>query len=71
MAGREERRLIGGPNLYETHQRKLLTPDEVMHLAGDTLFLKIKAIRPIIAEKIAYYRDRQYRGLYDPSDFNR
>jgi len=70
VAGREERRLIGGPNFYETHQRKLLTPDEAMHLAGDTLFLKIKAIRPIIAEKIAYYRDRQYRGLYDPSDFN-
>lgn len=70
VAGREERRLVGGPSLYETHQRKLLTPDEAMHLNEDTLFLKIKGIRPIIAEKVAYYRDRQYRGLYDRSDFN-
>lgn len=70
VAGREERRLVGGPSLYETHQRKLLTPDEAMHLKEDTLFLKIKGIRPIIAEKVAYYRDRQYRGLYDRSDFN-
>lgn len=70
VAGREERRLVGGPSLYETHQRKLLTPDEAMHLKEDTVFLKIKAVRPIIAEKVAYYRDRQYRGLYDRSDFN-
>lgn len=70
VAGREERRLIGSPNLYETHQRKLLTPDEAMHMNPDTLFLKIKGILPIIAEKVAYYRDRQYRGLFDPSDFN-
>lgn len=70
VAGREERRLVGDPSLYETHQRKLLTPDEVMHLKEDTLFLKIKGIRPIIAEKVAYYRDRQYRGLYDRSDFS-
>lgn len=69
VAGREERRLIGGPSLYETHQRKLLTPDEAMHLPEDTLFLKIKGIRPIIAEKVAYYRDRQYRRLYDRLDF--
>lgn len=70
VAGRQERHLIGGPSLYETHQRKLLTPDEAMHMKDDTLFLKIKGIRPIIAEKVAYYRDRQYRGLFDQSDFN-
>lgn len=50
--------------------RKLLTPDEAMHLDEGKMFLKFKGTRAILARKITYYQDRRYRGLYDQSDLN-
>ncbi|SKA39295.1 type IV secretory system conjugative DNA transfer family protein [Consotaella salsifontis] len=50
--------------------RKLLTPEEAMHLGNDKMFLKFKGTRPIIAHKLPYFKSRRFRGLYDTSDFH-
>ncbi|HEO9725946.1 TPA: type IV secretory system conjugative DNA transfer family protein [Klebsiella aerogenes] len=63
----------GGANLSTSttlYGRKLLTPDEAMHLDEGKMFLKFKGTRAILARKITYYQDRRYRGLYDQSDLN-
>lgn len=45
--------------------RPLLTPDEVRHLPHNTELLFIAGQRPIVAEKLQYYSDAEFRGMFD------
>ncbi|MEY9101421.1 type IV secretion system protein VirD4 [Sinorhizobium fredii] len=45
--------------------RPLLTPDEVRSMAQHIELLFLAGQRPIIAGKLAYYADPEFRGLYD------
>lgn len=45
--------------------RALLTPDEVRNLPQNLELLFLTGQRPIIAGKLAYYADPEFRGLYD------
>ncbi|MBB4000495.1 type IV secretory system conjugative DNA transfer family protein [Aureimonas pseudogalii] len=49
---------------------KLLTPEEVMHLGDDRMFLKFKGTRPILAGKRPYFQDRKLRKIADPSSLH-
>ncbi|RVG82183.1 type IV secretory system conjugative DNA transfer family protein [Sinorhizobium meliloti] len=52
---------------YSQHHtaRPLLTPDEVRSMAQHIELLFLAGQRPIIAGKLAYYADPEFRGLYD------
>ncbi|MEY9199429.1 type IV secretion system protein VirD4 [Sinorhizobium fredii] len=52
---------------YNQHHaaRPLLTPDEVRSMAQHIELLFLAGQRPIIAGKLAYYADPEFRGLYD------
>jgi type IV secretion system protein VirD4 len=45
--------------------RPLLTPDEVRNLPQNVELLFLAGQRPIVAAKLAYYADPEFRGLYD------
>lgn len=45
--------------------RALLTPDEVRNLQPHLELLFLAGQRPVVANKIAYYADAEFRGLYD------
>ncbi|GHE76792.1 conjugal transfer protein TraG [Camelimonas fluminis] len=45
--------------------RPLLTPDEVRNLPAHAELLFLAGQRPIVAGKLAYYADAEFRGLYD------
>lgn len=45
--------------------RPLLTPDEVRNLPQHTELLFIAGQRPIVAGKLQYYADPEFRGLFD------
>jgi len=45
--------------------RALLTPDEVRNLPQNVELLFLAGQRPIVAGKLAYYADSEFRGLYD------
>lgn len=45
--------------------RPLLTPDEVRNLPQNLELLFLASQRPIIAGKLAYYADTEFRGLFD------
>jgi len=46
--------------------RPLLTPDEVRTLPQHVEILFLAGQRPILAGKLAYYADPEFRGLFDP-----
>jgi type IV secretion system protein VirD4 len=45
--------------------RPLLTPDEVRNMPAHAELLFLAGQRPIVAGKLAYYADSEFRGLYD------
>ncbi|MGR4847138.1 type IV secretory system conjugative DNA transfer family protein [Rhizobium sp. LARHSG275] len=45
--------------------RPLLTPDEVRNLPQYTELLFLAGQRPIVAGKLAYYSDREFKGTFD------
>jgi type IV secretion system protein VirD4 len=47
--------------------RPLLTPDEVRTLSPDRQLLFLAGQRPVIANKLRYYADREFAGRYDPA----
>ncbi|MET0173217.1 MAG: type IV secretory system conjugative DNA transfer family protein [Agrobacterium vaccinii] len=53
---------------YSQHHtaRPLLTPDEVRNLPAQGELLFIAGQRPIIAGKLTYYADPEFRGAFDP-----
>ena len=57
-----------GLSTSEQHTgRALLTPDEVRNLAQGRELLFLAGLRPIIAEKLRYYDDPEFRGDFDPA----
>jgi type IV secretion system protein VirD4 len=52
--------------LGEQHiARPLLTPDEVRNLPAQAELLFLAGQRPIVADKLRYYADREFVGLFD------
>ena len=45
--------------------RPLLTPDEVRNLPGHVELLFLAGQRPIVAAKLAYYADPEFRGMFE------
>jgi type IV secretion system protein VirD4 len=54
---------------HSTHvhltRRDLMTPDEVMRMSADHLLLLRPGSPPVIARKLRYYADPEFRGLTD------
>jgi type IV secretion system protein VirD4 len=51
-------------NISET-SRPLMTPDEVMRMPNDSQVIFMQGCRPIMAEKIRYYADPEFKGKFD------
>ncbi len=53
---------------YAQHHtaRPLLTPDEVRNLPASRELLFLAGLRPVVADKLRYYADREFAGLFDP-----
>lgn len=49
-------------------RRALLTPDEVRRLPADRAILFVAGEAPVVARKVVYYADPEFRGLYDRPD---
>ena len=47
--------------------RPLLTPDEVRNLPAQGQLLFLAGQRPIVAGKLAYYADPEFKGAFDPA----
>ncbi len=45
--------------------RALLTPDEVRNLPPHLELLFLSGQRPVVANKLTYYADAEFRGLYE------
>lgn len=45
--------------------RALLTPDEVRNLPEQAELLFLSGQRPIMAQKLRYFADKEFDGLYD------
>jgi len=55
-----------GLSLAEHHTgRPLLTPDEVRNLPQSRELLFLAGHRPILADKLRYYADREFAGMFD------
>jgi type IV secretion system protein VirD4 len=47
--------------------RALLTPDEVRNLPQGRELLFLAGLRPIVANKLRYYDDPEFAGMFDPA----
>ena len=55
-----------GLSFSEQHTgRPLLTPDEVRNLPQSRELLFLAGQRPILAKKLRYYADQEFKGLFD------
>ena len=45
--------------------RALLTPDEVRNMSDDLQLLFLAGQRPVVASKLRYYADREFKGQFD------
>jgi type IV secretion system protein VirD4 len=45
--------------------RPLMTPDEVRNLPASVELLFLAGQRPIVARKLAYYEDVEFKGMFD------
>jgi type IV secretion system protein VirD4 len=45
--------------------RRLMNPDEIMRLSGDDLVLMIQGKKPLIAQKVRYFEEAEFKGLAD------
>ncbi|MEO9739325.1 MAG: type IV secretory system conjugative DNA transfer family protein, partial [Lentilitoribacter sp.] len=52
---------------WSTHHvaRPLLTPDEVRNLPGHSELIFLAGQRPVIAQKLAYFSDPEFKGRFD------
>ncbi len=50
---------------YSETARPLMTPDEVMRIPNDTQVVFVQGVKPILAEKIRYFADSEYKGKFD------
>lgn len=58
-----------GSSSYAAQSRPLLYPDEVMRLPPTETLLLPRGRPPVRARKLAYWRDREFRGLADPNPY--
>nr|CAD6631751.1 conjugal transfer protein TraG [arsenite-oxidising bacterium NT-25] len=57
-----------GVSYGEQHSaRPLMTPDEVRNFPQNGELLFIAGKRPIMANKLVYYADPEFKGLFDPA----
>lgn len=42
-----------------------MTPDELMRLPADSEILLMPGHAPALVDKLAYFRDKEYAGLFD------
>jgi type IV secretion system protein VirD4 len=49
-------------------RRDLMTPDEIMRLDSTLEILLRQGEAPVIAAKIRYYEDPEFRGLFNPGE---
>lgn len=55
-----------GISFGEQHTaRPLLTPDEVRNMPGHSELLFLSGQRPIVAQKLRYYADDEFIGMFD------
>ena len=45
--------------------RNLMDPNEIMKLAPDNLLLMRVGENPLIVEKLRYYKDKEFAGLFN------
>jgi type IV secretion system protein VirD4 len=66
----------GGMQLFETKsasvsthlsRRELITPDEIMRLDSSLEILLRQGAAPVIAAKVRFYADGDFRGLCSPA----
>ena len=48
--------------------RDLLTPDEIMQLRPENQILRVQGPATAVAQKLRYYADREFDGLFVPQD---
>jgi len=48
--------------------RDLLTPDEIMQLRPENQLLRVQGQATSVAQKLRYYADREFEGLFVPQD---
>ena len=48
--------------------RDLLTPDEIMQMPSNVQFLRVQGQPPALAQKLRYYADPEFKGLFVPQD---
>ena len=46
--------------------RDLMTPDEIMQIAPDTQLLRVQGRPILLAQKLRYFADKEFDGLYPP-----
>jgi type IV secretion system protein VirD4 len=49
--------------------RALLMPDEILRLPAGRQILLLHGMRPVLADKLRYFDDPVFAGLYDPNPF--
>lgn len=52
---------------YSATSRPLLMPHEILRLPEDRQLVLIQGKPPILAERVRYYADREFAGLFDPN----
>lgn len=60
----------GGDSLSETG-RALMTADEVRRLDGDSLLLFVRECPPLKLQKVRYYQDSEFSGLFDENPMHK
>ncbi len=67
---RDKFQIAGGNRSTNTSEtgRPLMTPDEVMRIPNDSQVIFVQGVKPILAEKIFYFRDKFFRGKFDNWD---
>jgi type IV secretion system protein VirD4 len=48
-------------------RRELMTPDEIMRLDSNLEILLRQGQAPVIAAKVRFYADGDFRGLFSPA----
>jgi type IV secretory pathway TraG/TraD family ATPase VirD4 len=56
-----------GSENFSTTARPLLMPQEIMRLAQGKELVLVQGKTPILAERINYYDDHEFLGLFDPN----
>lgn len=50
--------------------RNLLNPDEVMRLPKSSVIALLQGEAPALLNRLTYYEDKEYQGLFDPNPFH-